>query len=204
MNNMMRRLLKSAARDPGQLDDLEFCEDLVAAWRNPWSDADFVHASVALAKGSPGKILECGSGLTTLVLGCIPGLKVLSLEENYDWYGLMTEALRHVPHPPLLLDAPLLTAISEEHNWYLIPETYNWMDFDAVIVDGPSSVSGDLSRRAGLMAVMGDQIRPGAHILMDDTGRDGVRSTINTWISDYGMTGICNGDRGHGMALLVR
>src|SRR5437868_17080 len=78
--------------------------NLMYGWgANSWSaKEEFIQATIQAARHTQGPILECGSGLTTLLLGLITaqtGCPVWVLEHNPSWARKVQNALaRHDIH----------------------------------------------------------------------------------------------------------
>ncbi|HEY6224671.1 MAG TPA: hypothetical protein VIW26_12870, partial [Gemmatimonadales bacterium] len=90
------RTLRHAVRAGRVSPDV--CQELRVAWGNPgWTaDAEFLAAVASRAPGH-GPVLECGSGLTTLILGVIAdehGSNVWTLEQDHRWSRYMDGVLR--------------------------------------------------------------------------------------------------------------
>jgi hypothetical protein len=83
---------------PEQLT-LEMMEELVAAWGNPSYSGDagyLLHLGRLIRSGS-GPVLDCGSGLSTLVaakLAARRGEMVWSLEQHREWYEHLAGVVR--------------------------------------------------------------------------------------------------------------
>src|SRR5262249_13214060 len=89
---VLSRAVRDLLRSPEQAADPEspILMNLMSGWDNPgWvASPDYLVACLQEALSTPGEILECGSGLTTIVLGAIAerrGLRVWSLEHNEEW-----------------------------------------------------------------------------------------------------------------------
>lgn len=106
-----------------------------------------------------GDILECGSGLTTLVMAAAvqrTGQTIHTLEHDYEWFRRMRGMIQqYAMRPVKLYYVPI-----EEHKldgvtipWYEIREELP-KEFGLVVVDGPQrSIS-----RKGLFELIGDRI----------------------------------------------
>lgn len=116
--------------------------DIHAAWGNTsWSaDASFVTEMAERTLASAGPFLDCGSGLSTIVVGAIAeerGARVWSLEQDSAWHEHVRAAL--VAHKILSVDL--------RHASLSIQGDYAWFDIDPrrlprwfahVYCDGPS------------------------------------------------------------------
>lgn len=130
---------------------------LVEAWGNEWAAAPGFLAAAAKLAPECGPVLECGSGLTTLVLGAA-GIEVHALEHDLGWYRRVRAALdRYGITSVRLTYAPL-----DESGWYRSPFGPS-TEFGLVVIDGPPRAYG----RDGLFRVLGHAIGD-AVWLMDD------------------------------------
>lgn len=139
-----------------------------------------------LREGRPRRVLECGSGVSTVVAGLtLRDLGIgtlLTLEHDPEWaertrglvrdHGL--EDVVEVRH------APLVERVvgGEPTCWY----DTDWLEeddvFDAVIVDGPPDPPAD---RYPLVPLLGDHLAPGATLLIDDAERESARDDLRRW-----------------------
>ncbi|MFN2557316.1 MAG: hypothetical protein ABR592_10720 [Nitriliruptorales bacterium] len=150
---------------------------LAIGWGNASFRAGDRYLLMALeyVAASPGPILECGSGLTTLALALTPGVTapVWSLEHEADW----ADAIRHRSEfframGPAVLNVPLVRYGDIE--WYAVPPALP-DQFDLVICDGPPG--GIVGGRWGLWEVLGERVTT-ATVLLDDAHRDGEAAII--------------------------
>jgi hypothetical protein len=106
------------------------------SWDNDWTPpVEMLSILPELASGR--KILEAGSGLTTLILAAT-GWEVTSLEHDLDWYRRMTEIIGKCG-----IDNATLVKCDLVDGWYDVdlPEKYSM-----VLVDGPPRKLGDRRR----------------------------------------------------------
>jgi hypothetical protein len=157
--------------------------DLIYGWGNDdWSALDeYLTDCLRYALVCNGPILECGSGLTTILVGAIArkrNLAMWSLEHLPAWgervtrysrkYGLDSVNISVRP----LKDYPHFT-------WYDPPLDSMPDKFTLVICDGPPS--GTRGARYGLAAIMKERLNPGCVILLDDAGWDTQQNTAARW-----------------------
>lgn len=153
-----------------KIDDLI---NLVDAWDNEWSvEPDFLAALILLARGNNGKVLECGSGLTTMVLDAL-GQKTLSLEHDRQWVDFVGKKLNgtqntSIKHSPI------------KNGWYDVDldEKYS-----LVVCDGPPRDIG----RDGLIPALSGNMENGCLIIVDDAGdMTNWEKQLNTKFSVFG------------------
>lgn len=188
---LLRRQLTEAVRTisklpAGQIPDRGQLTQLVEGWSNEGyaANLEYLEAVAKHSVNTPGPILECGSGATTILLGILCGqqnIEVWSLENSPEWQERVTNVLAsngisavHVCASPLIEYA--------EFVWYDPPLARMPKQFSLVICDGPP---GDTKGgRYGLLPVMGDRVPPGSTILLDDAGRPGELELIRKWESE--------------------
>jgi len=173
--------LESAA--PSSPLPTELLSRLQYAWDNPgWIARNGLLTAIHAALGrTNGPVLECGSGLSTLVLGALTKpleRPVVSLEDNPVWS-------RRVVHWTRLFNydhVKVLTKPLRSHgtfDWYDIQPDEIPSNTDLVVVDGPA---GDTrGGRIGLLPVLGAQWPSGTVILLDDCVREKERAVLTSW-----------------------
>jgi predicted O-methyltransferase YrrM len=186
---VFRRAMCRLLRDPRCLLEREdVLPALSYGWGNTiWSASDeYVLACASHAWECDGPILECGSGLTTIVLGAIArkkGQTVWTLEHNEHWAQRIRRYLRRYRVRSVrLMTHPLLDYGS--YCWYAPPLEAMPETFGMVVCDGPPhSTQGG---RYGLLPVMGDRLPAGTTILLDDAARAPERSIAARWAAELG------------------
>jgi hypothetical protein len=171
----------------GKRPKMRLLRRLVRGWGNPWWSAS-PHLVTAMLKWLPktdGPILECGSGLTTLVLAVAAahsGRQVISLEHDQAWADRVFAALpshlrRHVTLK--------LTPIRDfgEFDWYAIGPDELPPRIGLVLCDGPPG--GTRGGRYGLAPVLADRLAARCVILLDDTQRPGEHTVLERWHSEF-------------------
>lgn len=202
----LRGALRRLARLPlGALPDPALLSALHAAWGNAGFSAvpAFLAEVAARATVETMPILECGSGLTTLVLGVLAGrrgIPVWSLEHNPAWHARVAGALRAAGIAGVHLS---LVPIERrgDYSWYAAPTDLP-AQFGLVVCDGPP---GDTpGGRYGLLPTMGGRLRSGSVVLLDDTARAAERETAERWSQEGGFD-LAYGTRpGGSFAILTR
>lgn len=188
-----RRFAKALGRylrDPAAaITDEDLLGALVAGWGNQaWSgQSEYLRACVSRALRCDGPILECGSGLTTLLVGAVAqarGLPMWALEHLAPWGARVQSALdRHGIGSVRVCVAPLRSY--GPFDWYAPPAEALASRFALVICDGPPAATR--GGRYGLGAVMGPTLRADACILLDDAERSDEQRIAATWASELAM-----------------
>jgi hypothetical protein len=135
----------------------------------------------------PRHVLECGSGLTTLLLGTMARegrYLVLSLEDDATWTARVQGEVRRLHLESVrVVHAPL--ARRGDYGWYSIDGVSGQMParFDLVVCDGPMSTTP--GGRFGLLPVLHERL-DGAFILLDDASRPGEQAVLDRWKAEFG------------------
>jgi hypothetical protein len=185
LDNGMERLARS---DPLARTGLSssLARQLIVGWANENMSAgeEFLQAIFRHAGEAKGPILECGSGLSTLVLGIAArrsGQRVWSLENDPFWVSVVQSALNRFQIDNVkVCQAPLRNYGRFE--WYDPPREQLAAGFALVICDGPQGTTR--GGRYGLMPVLGSHLRKGCMILLDDAARDDGRRLRRTGQDD--------------------
>lgn len=136
----------------------------------------------------PKHVLECGSGVSTLVLAYalrdIDGASLVTLEHDRRYLASTRELLRHhgLSDAVDLRFAPLVPVETgtEGDRWY-DPEQLPSGPIDLMFIDGPPSNSGRPARAPALQLV-DDRLAPDATIVVDDYLRASDRDTVSAWM----------------------
>jgi len=174
-------------------------------WGNNAYSADEQYLEEVLIKGisTKGVILECGTGLTTILLGLIcekTQATLYSLENNYDWSAHVKKYLNRLKLNQVHVQLAPIKKFGE-FDWYNFDETAMPSEIDLVVCDGPpaSTVGG----RYGLMPLLGDRIAIGGIILVDDVNREDERLAIDKWGKNRNFNIEWRGTERRGFAILT-
>ncbi len=146
------------------------------------ADASYLETVAARAALAKGPILECGSGVSTIVLAAMKlSHRVISLEHNPAWLSMLRLRIEQLGlSSPGLTFAPLKSY--GEFDWYELPSSLPTR-FSLVICDGPpGTVRGG---RYGLAPLLGDRLEPGATIVLDDAEREQERQILSLWEKQF-------------------
>jgi len=164
--------------------------ELIAAWGNPgWSaQEEYLRVCITQALRSNGPTLECGSGLSTLLLGVVAqrnGVEHWALEHQHEWSVRVRRSVtRYNLSAVRVSTAPLRHYAG--FDWYDPPLADMPAQFAMVVCDGPPS--GTVGGRYGLVPVMCNHLRPGCVILLDDAWREDERAVARRWDAELGAT----------------
>jgi len=182
----LARAVGAIARLPaGVAPSRDMLAELRHGWNNDIWSADFGYLEDVAdrAAAASGPILECGSGVTTLLLSALAakrGVEVWALEHSPDWYLYIYAALAQLELPPVhVCFCPLRNY--GEFSWYTLPRSTLPRDFELVLCDGPP---GDTpGGRFGLWPILGSHLAPGAAIVLDDTNRKHEQAILGRWLT---------------------
>ena len=156
----------------------------------PWTTGSMRPAGLVvvcneIVHGARTRIVECGSGVSTVVLARLlrerGAGRLVALEHDRDWAALVREQLRReaLDGTARVLDAPL----EGEPPWYAparlaeIPE-----EIDLLVVDGPPAYDpGHQTRRAPALPRLDGRLVADAAVVLDDIARAGEREVLAGW-----------------------
>jgi cobalt/nickel transport system ATP-binding protein len=178
-----------ALRDlpPGAVPHADTLRMMCEAWGNPTFQAGEEYLrEIAVRAANADAILECGSGLTTILLAAVAGergIPVISLEHNESWASLVSDVLDHAGLRGVTLVAGPLVDHDGFH-WYRVPEALPER-ISLVVCDGPpgSTYGG----RYGLAPLMKSRFTADTIILVHDAEREDERRILRRWQDEFGF-----------------
>jgi len=170
--------------------------NLIYGWGNEGMSAGFEYLSaiVEQARKSKEPILECGSGLSTVLLGIIAeknGNQVWTLEHHPEWAERVRVCLKNFGINSVeMCVAPL--RVYKEFSWYDAPLAKMPDNFSLIICDGPP---GDVrGGRYGMLPVMRPFLKSKCVILADDASREKDKEVVERWAqelnTDFEISGL--------------
>jgi len=185
-----RAVRRVAGLPAGERPSREMLAELQAGWGNEGFAArtDYLEEVAARALETRGHVLECGSGLTSILLGLLAGRRgfdTWSLEHFGEWRERVAASLaRNKVGGVRVCDAPLKSYGG--FAWYDPPKDEMPSEFGLVICDGPpGSTEGG---RYGLLPVLGSRLAAGAIVLLDDAEREGEADVLDRWAREARMS----------------
>ena len=185
-NTLQAAIQRILASPPDLVPDQDTLEQLRAGWGNEGYSAPprYLREVATQVVSVDGAVLECGTGLTTILMGLLGGrrgITIWSLEHDPYWHAHIKEVLRryHIPGVEVCL-APIKDY--GQFGWYAPPLQRLPRIFRLVICDGPPQKT-TLRGRYGLLPAMRDRLAPGSVILMDDAIPQAT--TIQHWKEDF-------------------
>lgn len=190
LDQTLRRAVRCvAALRPGETPSRALLTDLLTGWSNDGfvADLDYLEEVSRRAASVEGPVLECGSGLTTLLVGLLAGrrgFETWSLEHHTEWQARVVAALEahNVPRARVAL-APLKSYGA--FSWYDPPLAEMPEAFRLVVCDGPPWTTP--GGRYGLLPVMHGRLPAGAVVLLDDAERPDEQEALGRWSDEYGV-----------------
>ena len=132
---------------------------------------------IALSRSVSGNILECGSGLSTIVMAAAnPENTVYALEQDAI-YGVWAQSLLDCYG---IKNAKILLTVATD-GWYTVPE--GLPDFDMVYCDGPRGERGKMFER------ISGKIKKNAFMVFDDFGHRTFEKDLEKWGTNWRILG---------------
>jgi hypothetical protein len=180
----MKRFLKnpSACARPGN----SIIRDLIEGWGNEnWSALDdYLAACIDQTLRVQGPILECGSGLTTLLISAIAGQRgqrLYTLENDPEWAARARTGAKEYNLSAVCIFLAELKDYGA-FQWYTIPPRSLPKAFSLVICDGPPGRTR--GGRIGLVPVMRQRFASDCVILLDDAHRENELEVAKMWSTE--------------------
>jgi len=164
--------------------------ELIYGWGNEaWSAREeFLACCINYALTVKGPILECGSGLSTLLIAAITkqtNQPHWVLEHKPNWASRVQSYLDDYGlHAHI---TPCALKDYGEFCWYDVPLNELARQFSLIVCDGPPSRTTK-GGRYGLIPIMKEWIAPGCVILLDDAYRREEREIAERWASELNAT----------------
>ncbi len=165
-------------------------ERLGHAWANEgWAaELEVLEELAHHAATTPGPILECGSGATTLLLTALAarrGVDVWVLEHTPQWATRVARALGPERARTIhLCDAPLREF--GEYDWYDAPLPQMPGAFRLVVCDGPPETTR--GGRYGVVPMLADRLPHDAVLILDNAARPKQVDALQRWRRDAGAS----------------
>jgi hypothetical protein len=182
------------ADDPSHAEDLHAWHVLRplldAGGYLPWSTgamraAGLVVVCNEIVHGARTRIVECGSGVSTVLLARLLRERgagsIVAVEHDRAWAALVADLLRReklddiarVLYAPLHGDPPWYASTALD----ALPA-----EVDLLVVDGPPAhTTSPQHRRVPALAFFEPRLMPGATVVLDDLQRPGEREVLSVW-----------------------
>ena len=186
----IRRGVRAICRlDDGELPTRAMLQSLSLGWGNNGyaANIDYLQEVAKNAVTTAGPILECGSGLTTLLLGMLAGRRgvvVRSLEHSAEWQQRIATVLAK----NRIANVEVVSSPLRDYGdfaWYDPPLRELPDHFRLVVCDGPPGMTK--GGRYGLLPVFGKRLPEGTVIVLDDADRPGEVELVNRWKNEVDL-----------------
>lgn len=192
---LTRALRKLSSLPAGTEPPDDLLRRLEHGWNNEaWSaSTTYLRAAIRYFNLTRGTVVECGSGLSTLVLGTLAKRdqrRVLAFEHHAEWAKrVRDEAEAHSLGSVQLA----LTGLRSygDFDWYNIDSVALPEEIGLVLCDGPPAQTR--GGRYGAIPVLVNAFAPGCVVLLDDTGRLAEQQIAGRWCNEFGMQTLDNG-----------
>lgn len=181
------RVYDDRMRDAATLDD-DWLRAVGEAWDNAeWSARPaLLKACHGALRETDGDVLECGSGLSTLLMQAIlrgSTRRIVTLENDVGWAARTRSALRQCG---LRVDGLHVAPLKDygEFDWYDVAPLELPPRFGFVLVDGPPGETR--GNRRGVLDVVGDRIDERSLLVLDDANRAAEQRTLERWVRQAG------------------
>jgi len=150
-------------------------------------------------------VVECGSGLSTLVLARVlaeQGGHLVTLEHDPAWANVVGRLLRRegLEDVVTLVEAPLRPAPAGALDWYDVDAMAGAMSergCDLLVVDGPPAhEEGKGLARLPAVPVLRRWFAPSCTVVLDDADREGERAVVQEWERQTGVSFALRGNEG--------
>jgi hypothetical protein len=159
---------------------------LERGWANSaWSaDVKLLSAALYWLDRTSGPIVECGSGLSTLVMACAAapaGRRVHSFEHDPAWAMRVEQVLPTRLARCVDLQITPLRSYGD-FDWYSLDALTQPVEIGFVLCDGPPGTTR--GGRYGLAPILGQQMAEGCIVLLDDTQRSSEHAVVLRWCDE--------------------
>ena len=173
------------------LHDQEISDDLIRkivyGWGNMGFSSEIVltKAIIRYCNACQGPVIECGSGLSTVIMGIIAqkrNIKVYSLEHHEMWYEKISKILASEGlNNSIIYHTPLKDY--GDYDWYDLEGRDLPADFDLVLCDGPPAQTR--GGRYGLLPLLRNHFASDYMVILDDSFRPEEREIITKWEQEF-------------------
>lgn len=149
------------------------------------------HMIALIEERKPRRILELGSGTSTIWIGYLCkryGGKLVTLDHLDEFLNLTRTAVdRH--RLTAVVDSRLAPLEPLEHhgkafNWYATESFKDLSDIDMLVIDGPPASTGPQARYPALPRVL-EHLAPNVTVILDDAHREDEAKIVASWLTDY-------------------
>ncbi len=161
-----------------------------------------VHLCNLVVHRRPATLVECGSGVSTVVLARLLAERgtgrLTALEHDPAWAQEVEQSLAREGLGELarVVRAPL------EQGWYAAAGVAELPSaIDLLVVDGPPADTPALAEaRHPALGVLAARLGPGSIVVLDDAGRPGEQAVLARWEAETAWRFTCLADEGIAVA----
>ena len=148
----------------------------IPATRSWAASPDVLLTLLDVAKSSkPARILDLGSGMSTLVLAAsAPQASVISIDNSAEYAGKTAKLLASHGITNVDIRIAPLTPHASGVDWYDLSQLSDVSAIDLLFIDGPPGSKNDRARHPALAECLA-KLSPRAIVVIDDAGRDGEK-----------------------------
>ena len=152
----------------------------IPATRSWAASPDVLLTLLDLAKSSkPARILDLGSGMSTLVLAkSAPQATVISIDNSAEYAEKTQKMLASHRISNVDIRVAPLTPHSSGVDWYDLSQLHDVSNVDLLFIDGPPGSKNPKARYPAIAECIA-KLSPRAIIVIDDAGRDGEKDMAN-------------------------
>lgn len=145
------------------------------------------HLVALVEEHRPRKILELGSGTSTIWLGYLCrsiGAQLVTLDHLGEYLTLTRSAVdrHHLTDRVDTRFAPLeeVEVDGDPYDWYSLGALDDLTDIDMVVVDGPPASTGSMARYPALPMIL-ERLSDEVTVILDDAQREDEAETVQRW-----------------------
>ena len=129
-----------------------------------------------LAKSSkPARVLDLGSGMSTLVLAkSAPQAEIISIDNSDEYAGKTRKLLAAHGVTNVDVRVAALTPHDSGVDWYDLAQLSDVSNIDFLFIDGPPGSKNPKARHPAILECI-SKLNPRAVIVVDDAGREGEK-----------------------------
>ena len=140
------------------------------------------------------RVLECGSGISTVVIGQLVsnlGGTLTSLEDDPTWASFVGTLSARIGRAVKIVHSPLID--TPHGHWYDLRNLNTVLTndqekgFDLLIVDGPVASSSRLARYPAL-PLLRSKLADDYAVVLDDVRRRAERLTVDAWVRQFSLS----------------
>jgi predicted O-methyltransferase YrrM len=148
----------------------------IPSTRSWTASPDVLLTLLDLAKNTkPARVLDLGSGMSTLVLAkSAPQAEIISIDNSDEYAGKTRKLLAAHGVTNVDVRVAALTPHASGVDWYDLAQLSDISNIDFLFVDGPPGSKNPKARHPAILECI-SKLNPRAVIVIDDAGREGEK-----------------------------